>query len=274
VGFLVGGGGLSMGFSAIHAFAARSKEMRTGLVGVDLWTPYEEPSLQRRALRTWLDMFDVVAPRTAPGEQIAASLGRRALHGADWALRLDTDDSPDVVDDLRRALVVLREDSHDNLPETYAGDIELLLEGIVAEGYEPHFLPFSPGDEEWLKVTGLAGRIPTINCWWNAKRLKQIIASSGVTISVGRLHPCIFGAGTGRIVANVPPPHWIGKYDGMAKVRDMSQELGIPYFQDFSSLLEALSAGTLHPADPALVSQAKERLEGVCDLLHGLFRRR
>ena len=115
---------------------------------------------------------------------------------------------------------------------------------------------------------------PIINCWWNAKRLKQVIASSGFTLSVGRLHPCIFGAGTGRIVANVPPPHWIGAYDGMAKVRDMSAELGIPYYANFDDFLTALDEGTLHPADPMLVQAAKTRLDEVCNRLHGLFRRR
>ena len=144
VGFLVGGGGLSMGFSAIHAFAARSKELRTGLVGVDLWTPYDEPSLQRTALKTWFGMFDLVAPRTAAGQDIASSLGQPSLHGGDWALRLQADDSPEVSDEPRRALLVLREDSLDNLPDTYAGQIQSLLAAIRTAGYEPHFLPFSP----------------------------------------------------------------------------------------------------------------------------------
>jgi hypothetical protein len=219
-------------------------------------------------------MFDRVAPRTAEGAERANVAGVKALHGADWALRLPADESPEVVYDPKRALIVIREDEVALLPPDYAPRIHAFVDAVAAAGYSPVLLPFAPEDERFATAIGLDDKLPTERQWWNPRRLKQVICSSGITLSIGRLHPIIFAATGDRPVAAATPPHWEGVNDGMHKIEVMGSELGIACYGSVEQLAVAVAEGSVRPADPWLVNEAQRRLDFVLDSLHGLFRRR
>lgn len=275
VGMLVGGGGLPIGFTAGQVLGARAKGLRTAIAGVDVWEPDANPdSPHARALTTWFSMFDYVIPRTSTSMAYATACGADPVYGADWALRLPTDNADDIVEQTDRALVILREDRLEALSETYAEEILYLIDSLEQAGWKPVFLPFAPEDERFLQETGLDGRLAIERMWWNARSLKQMISRSGLTVSVGRLHPMIFGAPTRRPVATVVPPMRGGNgRNGLLKLFDMSRELGMPCFDDIPEFLEALKAGVVGPADPFRVAAAQRRLQREVDVLHGAFRR-
>ena len=271
VGVLVGGGGLAVGFAAAQVFIARTQQLPTALAGVDIFELHKHPRAAP-VLRTWLGLFDQVIPRTSRSESVMRALDMPSLHGGDWALRLAADVAPDVTVDDHRALVVLREDVLGEAGNDYRAGMRDLLSQLAACGYGPVFLPFSPEDERFLTTQGLVDGIPVERAWWNARRLKQLIASSGLTVTVGRLHPMVFAAPTGRDVASIRPPHWIGKRAaGMSKLTDMGKELGIDQFESVGDFGLALRAGKIRPAQTSQVEAALARVDTALDALHTLF---
>lgn len=275
VGLLIGGGGLPIGFAGGQVFGARAKEMPTAIAGVDVWQSNPDPKTQHaRALRTWLRMFDYVIPRTAASLRNVQEMGIPGILGADWALALRADLADEVRDDPHRALVVVREEELRLLPENYQPEIARLLDGLRAEGYNPVLLPFSHEDERFLGEAGLLELAPVERAWWNACRLKQLIGASALTASVGRLHPIIFGAGTGRPAVAMVPPRGPQAADGLNKIREMSEELGCPFFSGVSAFLDGLRSGAVVAAKPELVEAARQRLNFSTHILHGLFRPR
>jgi hypothetical protein len=144
---------------------------------------------------------------------------------------------------------------------------------LTARGYRPTLMPFCPEDERFLTRTGLAERHEVERSWWNAPRLKQLIAVSGLTVTVGRLHPMVFAAPTGRNLAVLRPPHWVGERAGsMEKLTDMAEDLGTSTFDTSDAFAAALEAGRIGPADPERVEAAVQRVDAALARLHSLFR--
>jgi hypothetical protein len=223
-------------------------------------------------LRTWLGLFDHIIPRTKVGVAALDDLGIKSVYGADVALRLTTDCAPDIVPNERRVLVVLREGLPDMTSEDFAAWTINLLTQIEASGYRPVLLPFCPEDDRLLTELDLCDRFEVERAWWNARRLKQLIACSALTVTVGRLHPMIFAAPTGRKISVVRPPQWTGKWvDCIDKLSEMAAELGIDVFDTVDCFITALRSGSVRPADAVLVRAALERLDVALAKLHALF---
>jgi hypothetical protein len=274
VGLLVGGGSLSLGYAAGIALIARSRRVPAALAGVDVWQPDSDPhSPQREALIRWLDLFDQIIPRTRRSLLGLQSIGLNPLYGADWALRLPTDAATNVTMDPRRALVILREGLAGPAGEAYAAWTDRLMEQLAAQGYRPSLMPFCPEDERFLNKSGLYARHDVERGWWNARRLKQLIAMSGLTVTVGRLHPMIFAAPTDCNLAALRPIHWVNEHAGsMEKLTDMAEDLGIRVFDTAEAFTEELAAGRIGPAGRKKVKAALRRTDAALDRLHTLFR--
>jgi polysaccharide pyruvyl transferase WcaK-like protein len=269
VGLLAGGGGIATGYAANWAIAARGKGIPTALAGVEIWEPEEASSPMFKAMQTWLGIWDLVVPRTKASFDRAVRLGANTLYGGDWALNLMQDQAPDVECDPKRAVVVIREADPRRLQPTYRGEFEAVLSGLSAMGWNPILLPFSPEDEAFAKDMELSRRFPSMVFWWNARRLKQMIANSGLLVSYGRLHPMIFAATTGCPTATVVPTGI-----PMMKLREVGADLGVDVHEGPASFLTDLRAGKTHPADPERVNVTRERVAHSLDALNGLFRRR
>ena len=283
-GLLVGGGGLPYGFGANQAVQARLAGAATALAGVD-FTPRtgarggtgQDAERAMAAIRQYAELFDFRAPRTESAVTSAAQVGLQYFHGGDWALKLPTDTDSSVEKNDRRALLVLRETAPKFVAYEFGQEIEQLIAALEQRGYEPQFLPFSPEDERFLAQIGLQHRIPVIRSWWNPRRAKQWIASSGLVLSLGRLHPLIFAATTGVPVAGILGSRRILlKKDPLvdlakrkSKLANFSRELGIQLFRTVDETIAGLD--TVGPADAERVALSLFRVDNMTKRLHRLF---
>lgn len=272
-GLIVGGGMLSLGFAAGHVLLAKARDIPVALAGVDIWPVPPTGSNKLQVLKAWYGLFTRLVARTKRSADDVRAYGCEVVHGGDWALRLIADSAPDVQDDPRRAVVVLREDAFEAVGEAFPAWVDLLLADIEAAGYRPVLLPFSPEDERFADGLRLSERFAMERAWWNARRLKQVIGASGLLVTVGRLHPMIFGAPTGCAIASVRMPHWTGARAGsMIKLNDMAAELGIASFDTREAFAAALRAGEIGPADEERLAMSIGRVERSLALLHRLFK--
>jgi hypothetical protein len=285
-GLLVGGGGLPFGFAAHQAVHARTYQAATALAGVDFSGMDGDPRLRGHAQRAafalaarqYANLFDFRALRTRVAVESAAAHGVEYFHGADWALRLVADQDPSVERNDRRALIVLREMGLRSVSYRYVQEISVLISALEERGFEPHFLPFAPEDERFLGHIGLEQRIPVIRTWWNPRRAKQWIASSGLVLSLGRLHPLIFAAPTSVPVAcllsrSMLQPKAAAIPDLAAqpsKLTNVCRELGIALFFTVEDTLAGLSG--IRPADSEKVASSMARLDAMIERLRELFR--
>lgn len=267
VGVIVGGGGLPLGCAANQVVEARLAGKRAVLAGIDAWMA-EDTSW----IAAYAQFFDLVAFRTAEAYAHAGGLlgGVEAIHGGDWALLLPTDSAIDVVPDPRRVLVTLREFDLKTVLHTYGESVKTLLEDVRARGLVPAFLPFCPEDERFIGELGLDRAAPVERHWWNPRRMKQVIAASGMMLSVGRLHPMVFAASVGIPVACILPSfHIKGGEGSLPKLKAMAAELGIAVVTLSGGLANFLQVPT--PADPEKVAAATERARAMIARLKQVF---
>lgn len=269
-GIIVGGGGLPLGFAANQVFMARAAGLRTALAGTDLWLNLaSDTEAAHRSVGDYLNLFDFVAVRhgrsfSYPGAETFAAL----KHGADWALALQTDAAQDIVIDKSRVLVTVREFPLEWLSYQYTAGMAEMIGLIRSRGFEPVMMPFCPEDERFLTEMNIDQIAPVERCWWNPRRAKQLIASSGLMLSVGRLHPLIFAASTGVPVASVhlaasPTP------SPCSKLMDMEAELGFTAVQGADELQAFLDCP--RPAKSSMVAAAAGRLDAMIVDLRTLF---
>ena len=169
-----------------------------------------------------------------------------------------------------RACLILREYDLRFVSVDYLDQMEALIAALESKGYSPCFLPFSSEDERYLDQIGLSRRLPIERQWWNPCRAKQVIACSGLTISVGRLHPLIFAAEAGaRVAALVSPLPVYAEAGTDRKLKFVSEELGVALFSSTAELIDSLDR--IGPATPERVAASKARLSGMISALRSLF---
>lgn len=256
-GMMIGGGGLAVGFAGNLVMAARARGIPTLLAGVDLpgldmpgCDPPDRAVVHGRnvtdhdVMRDYLNGFAQVMVRTHHGQHICRQLQVPAVFGSDWALKLAMDEAPDVSVASRRVLVVLREFPLHLVPYGYVQAIEALMEGLRAQGGEPAFLPFCPEDARNTEQLDLARLAPTLEHWWNPRRVKQLIGASGLVVAVGRLHPLIFAATLGvPAVSLIPPLPLPSRRKSISKIDAICADWGLSQFPDVDSLLAAVKGG-------------------------------
>lgn len=270
-GLLVGGGGLPCGFGSGLVDAARASGVPTAFAGVDLNLSMPDGGLQRpAAVHDYLARFDFVGIRSAAAVSSLASTGIAVHHGADWALRLPTDQGDDLSSAPRRVAVVLRELPLEQFSWDSVAALESLLEGLRKRGFEPFWLPFCPEDERFLGELALVRSAPVERCWWNARRMKQFIATSGALVSVGRLHPLIFAASTRTPVVSLAIDAVRTSVE-FPKLRGMSAELGIHEVDTVDKALSLFDGGLPPVSNAVLLAAAEGRLAEMIKRLKSLF---
>ena len=274
-GMIVGGGGLPLGFVADQVYAARSAGVPIALAGTDLpASRIHSDNLADRACREYLDLFDFVALRSSTAVNQAHHIGKRVTYGADWALRLPNDESEDVRPDPKRALVVLREYPMAAVSYHYVKEVTRLIEILRRDGFAPTLLPFCIEDDRFANMLGLDLIAPTERHWWNARRVKQLIASSGLIVSVGRLHPVIFAATTRTPVIQLCPPLAEGiDPRTFPKIASMSDELGVDYLPTVDSVDDHIRGNLCRPSGQRQLTAAQARLNEMIIQLQNLFER-
>ncbi|WP_103119602.1 polysaccharide pyruvyl transferase family protein [Methylopila sp. Yamaguchi] len=272
---IVGGGGLPIGFVADQVIAARSAGIPIAFAGTDLpASRFHRGPAADAALQSYIRLFNVVALRSAAAVEQARLAKRQVTYGADWALRLVTDKATDVTTNERRALVTLREFPLQVVSYQYVREVERLIGELAANGYEPTLMPFCAEDDKFAADLGLDRLAPSERHWWNSRRVKQFIASSGLMISVGRLHPTIFAATTRTPVMQICPP-LVEDQDpaSFAKIAAMAAELDIDYVPDIDAAMAVISGGRARPSGKIALRDGQKRLETMISTIRRAFDR-
>lgn len=285
VAMMIGGGGLAVGFAANLVFEARARGIPTFISGVDLpgldmpgCDPPDRRVVRGRQvidagqMKAYLSGFSQVMVRTHHGLDICRQLGVEAEYGADWAIRLIQDEAEDVSDSGRRALIVLREFPLHLVPYSYVLEIQALVEGLKAQGWQPAFLPFCPEDARNAAELDLNALAPTLEHWWNPRRVKQLISASGLVIGVGRLHPLIFAASLGvPTFSLVPPLRLPSGRKSITKIDAICADWGLTQFASVPDLLAGTAAAPLKRVSRRKLAAAHGRLDrsiaGMMDII-------
>ncbi|WP_311274793.1 polysaccharide pyruvyl transferase family protein [Methylobacterium sp. WCS2018Hpa-22] len=272
-GMIVGGGGLPIGFAADQIYSAKRANTPIALVGTD----YPRNAMLDSKASTiseynYLRMFDYIAFRSADSVAKASDIGIKANYGADWALNLQADNSPDVSENKKRVLLVVREFPLRLAQNYYVEQIQYLHRELCEMGYEPYFLPFCDEDDRFVRTLSLDYLMPSEVQWWNARRVKQLIDQSGLVISIGRLHPMIFAATTQTPIIQLCPP-LMQNIDPMkfVKIAKMSKEFTTSYYESTNDVVNAVRSGIYMKGRAATVQAAKTRLAATVSALRDLF---
>jgi hypothetical protein len=242
-GLLVCGGGLPVGFVADQILSARSAGMPVVALGIDRFVGNASTKDQgRKAVDQYRSLFDRIYYRTVAWNS-SSSLSASEHIGGDWAMNLIADASPEVEVSPSRVLISVREYKPNEVDEAYIDQIRQLVDGIFQAGFVPTWLPFSPEDVRFLADIGIKELCPMIEEWSNARRVLQIIKSSGATISVGRLHPLIFAAQCEAPVIALRAEVNALENTMPKKIMLFCAELGLPYASNNSELFEWLKQG-------------------------------
>lgn len=265
-GLLVGGGGLPCGFAGGLVDAARAAGVPTALAGVDITFPEGGSS---RALHDYLARFDEVFLRSRAATEAVSAVGITGRHAGDWALRLEIDRAKDLTLSPRRIAIVVREEPLERLAWDFVAAIESLLAGLRARGHEPFWLPFCPEDERLLGELALLGAAPMERCWWNPRRMKQFVATSGAVVSVGRLHPLVFAASTRTPALLLAAPSRAVR--PLPKLHDMAMELGIMTVATVEEALAHFDRGLPPPSNVGRLADSRARVDDMVGRLRRLF---
>jgi len=275
-GLIVGGGGLGIGFGAGQVHVARRAGTPVAFAGTDHVHNYENVSPRyAEGGRDYLRLFDLVALRSEFNVEVAKKDSVNALYGADWAFNLKSDKSSESGKHSERAMIVLREFPPSSVDFYYIIQIRKLIEGLKNQGFDPTFLPFSPEDVRFLEQLQLTDLAPTETHWWNPRRVQELIAASGLVVSVGRLHSMIFALNVATPVVQLVPPLWEGiDPNRFHKVRRMADEFRISYIPSVDELLEMIAGQNIQFTDRtmAVVNETRERLHAMVGSLRDLFR--
>jgi hypothetical protein len=272
-GLLIGGGGLGLGFGGSQLIVATGAGTPAAFAGTDHTHTVPAGPKGVAATRLYLGMFDHIALRSKVSLEWAHKDGVNAVFGADWAFNLRTDESREVRNNPKRALVTFREFAPQQFDAVhYKKEATALLAGLRAQGYEPVLLPFAPEDERFAKELGLDRLAHSEIHWWNARRIQQIIASSGLLVSVGRLHAMIFAANVGTPNIQLVPPLRPGMpKNEFQKMYIMANELAVPNVTTVDEALELARNGIDTTDMNAAVAETRVRLAQMIADLHKLF---
>lgn len=234
-GVLVGGGGLPLGFAANQLIQAKMHNVRTAAVGLEFSLSNEHSEVYKTMAKKYFELFDYFSVRNRTAYRNGKSMGLDLNFSGDLALRLQEDQDQSIDNDSERVLIVLREFQDDLMDiSNYRSEIQKIAFLFEKNGKYVEFLPFSPEDERFCQKLGYEN---VLRHWWNPRKIKQIISSSYLTISVGRLHPLIFAAGTNAKICYLNPPLRGLNTDPVYKAALMCLDLGIDYFKTADELI-------------------------------------
>jgi hypothetical protein len=269
VGLHVGGGELRFGFNGgqiLAALAAGKTVCMSGIEGGD--TFHEAARNNPRLLRGVLAEVALIAARSEESHRFFAEWSERASRGADWACKLECDQSPDAKSGL--TLVVLREFPPEHIRPAYRESVARLIRCLQGAGHEVALFPFCPEDERFQEHLEATWGTPCERHWWNPRRIKQMIRQARMVVSVGRLHPLIFAAsvGTPCVFADLATDVGTWRDGRIGKARMLCSEFGLAYLPSFGDLCDWLERGETPAArsfPPAYDALFEAMVRGVVD---------
>jgi polysaccharide pyruvyl transferase WcaK-like protein len=245
-GFILGGGGLGLGFGWNQYIVAKRRGVKVvhigthldasflgddtgetvGLDEVDVIEKIPEGSadLYNVAVSSFLRLADYYAVRNKQSVEYAKKLGVTPKLYPDVAFALDRDNSPDVPVDKKRMLVTIRE-----YPPTHQ-DFDKLKKWLVKiEDYATKLgmyikvIPYCEADAKTTREVGYGDKMID-GQYWNPRRVKQWVANSGMVVSFGRFHAVVFAISEGIPVISID--HAMSSYKNKATMLLNDSRLG------------------------------------------------
>jgi len=245
-GFILGGGGLGLGFGMNQYIVAKRRGVPVIHIGTHLDASFladetgetigldevdqirvlkpEVCKLFNQTMGGLLNLADYYAVRNSQSLEYAHKLGVNPKLYPDLAFSLRKDDSPDIAMDKRRMLVTIRE-----YPPVHQ-DMERLKKWMAKlEDYAKKLgmyikvMPYCEADAETTRQVGYGDRMID-GQYWNPKRVKQWVASSGMQVSLGRFHAVVFAISEGIPVISID--HFMDAYKNKATMLLDDSRLG------------------------------------------------
>ena len=241
VGIHVGGGGLPLGFNGGQLAIAGAVGKPAVMTGIDdplrMLGPHNADT---RRVKQYIESFSAYEVRTQSSLDTLAGITKKAGLGADWAFDLPADDTQGETD-FDGLTVVVRELPQTALDAQRVREYRDVFAALDQRSIPVRLLPFCPEDERYLDWIQPAWRYSVERHWWNPRRCKEIIARSRGVISIGRLHPLIFAAGSGTpaLAIDIDTDRFTS-LGATSKIADHAQEFAIPYFPSMGAFLKAI----------------------------------
>lgn len=234
--YLLGGGGLGLGFGWDQYMFAWRKGKKIIHAGVHVTEEYVSPEhgAFNDVTRALLGSADFFSVRHRLSVETAARLGVSASYVPDWAFALKPEPGPTPARDY--VVVTIRADAHRRNPHTLRC-LQSIAAFADAEGLDVVLLPFDVTDQRLttrLKVPGVMLR----NLFYRPAYVKHLIAHARVAFSLGRYHPIVFAMASGVPVFSVDAVRH-GRSDDKTCLQLVEEGLG-----DFHFPLDRLDAFT------------------------------
>jgi len=245
-GFILGGGGLGLGFGWNQYIVAKRRGVKVLHIGTHLDAsflgdetgstvgldevdeigkiPEGGAQLYNVAVGSFLKLADYYAVRNSQSLEYARQLGVEPKLYPDVAFALEKDDNPDIKMDKRRMLVTIREypavhQDFDRLKkwltkvEDYATKLGMYVQVV----------PYCEADAVTTREVGYVDKILD-GQYWNPRRVKQLVANSGMVVSFGRFHAVVFAISEGTPVISID--HAMSSYKNKATMLLNDSRLG------------------------------------------------
>lgn len=245
-GFILGGGGLGLGFGMNQYIVAKRRGVPVVHIGTHIDASFladetgetigldevdnirvlkpEVCRLFNQTMSGLLNLADYYAVRDTTSLKYAERLGVKAKYYPDLAFALRKDDSTEVQRDKRRLIIVIREypPVHQDLErlKKWLGKVEEYAKKL---GMYTRVLPFCEADAETTRQVGYGDKMID-GQYWNPKRVKQWIAYSGLVVTFGRFHPVVFAISEGTPVISID--HFMEAYKNKATMLLDDSRLG------------------------------------------------
>jgi len=204
--YILGGGGLGLGFGLSQLLHAKLRNKKTYYIGVATHDEFTENKNLEKINKEFFNLFDLIAVRDSHSKSNLDKLNIKSHLIPDLAFLLDKEKYENKDD--KFSLITIRHDGKFE-DEVYKNKIKEWITKILIFCRENKtklkILPFDNADvsvaKEFFKDHDI------INHHWEPKKVKGIIAESDFVFSMGRFHPLVFGISEGI------PVYYINVYD-------------------------------------------------------------
>jgi polysaccharide pyruvyl transferase WcaK-like protein len=193
--YIIGGGGLGMGFGLeqwMHAELRNKKTFYLGTIVHEEFFEVGENLMQMN--RLFFESFEMISVRDRySNENLKKYFGVDSFVFPDIAVGMSTEEI-EIKSDRKYVVVTIRDNGENDL-EYLKKWIDKIKYYAKINSYEILYIPFDRTDEVIMTSIGLNIKYDKI--YWHPKKVKYIISKSEMVFSIGRYHPLIFAISSG-----------------------------------------------------------------------------
>ncbi len=190
-GYLLGGGGLGLGFGwdqYMFAWRYNKKIIHTGVHITGEFISEASPRFNKLT-SLFLKAADFFSVRHQQSIDVARGLGVRPRYVPDWGFGLKERAGPKPADDY--IIVTIRGDTNQgNLRMPVF--LQRIMDYAAGEGLKVIFLPFDAGDQTLMRAMDLKDEVMG-DLFYKPAYVKYLLGKAKTIFSLGRYHPLVFG---------------------------------------------------------------------------------